>query len=164
MTASEDRAPHIIKVIAGATAFIGTLDIADAIIFYGLRGASPVRVLQSIAAAAVLGRPAYTGGVATALLGLAIHFCIACAVATCYLLASRKLPLFRRPFLYGTVYGVAVYCVMNYIVIPLSKTPAKTLIAPPVVLINGVAALIFCIGIPLALIARRYIAYSGVLA
>lgn len=45
---------------------------------------------------------------------------------------------------------------MNYLVLPLSKIGPHPL--PPLIpLINGVAALIFCIGIPIALIACRYV-------
>src|ERR1700729_3999843 len=81
---------------------------------------------------------------------------IAFSATTVFLLASHKLPLASHPFLYGALFGVALYVVMNYIVLPLSKIGLRP--TPPLIpLINGVAALIFCIGIPLALIARRYI-------
>jgi hypothetical protein len=149
------RRPNTLLIIALTTLIIGTLDIADAIIFYALRGVSPIRILQGIAFG-LLGRPAFSGGIPTALLGLALHFFIAATVATIYILASRKFPLSRHPFLYGTLYGIAVYIVMNYVVLPLSHIGLRPL--PPLVpLINGVAALIFCIGIPTALIAHRYI-------
>jgi hypothetical protein len=149
------RRPNTLLIIALTTLITGTLDIADAIIFYALRGVSPIRILQGIAFG-LLGRPAFSGGIPTALLGLALHFFIAATVATIYILASRKFPLSRHPFLYGTLYGIAVYIVMNYVVLPLSHIGLRPL--PPLVpLINGVAALIFCIGIPTALIAHRYI-------
>jgi hypothetical protein len=93
----------------------------------------------------------------SALLGLFFHFFIAFSATTVFLLASRKLPLTRHPFLYGALFGAALYIVMNYIVLPLSKIGLRP--TPPLVpLINGVAALVFCIGIPLAFIARRYVA------
>jgi uncharacterized membrane protein YagU involved in acid resistance len=160
MNVSQNHTHPILKVIAGATLIAGTLDISDALTFYGLRGVPPTRLLQSISAAALFGRPAYNGGMRTAVLGLLIHFCIATTVATVYILASRTLPLYRHPFLYGTIYGIVVYCIMNYIVIPLGRTPPKVLIQPLAPLVNGVAALIFCIGIPIAFIASRYVAYS----
>jgi hypothetical protein len=147
--------PLLWKVIAGATLLVGTLDISDAFIFYGLRGITPTRILQGIASG-VLGRSSFGMGHRSALLGLLFHFFIAFSATTVFLLASRKLPLARNPLLYGTLFGVALYCVMNYIVLPLSKIGWRP--APPLIpLINGVAALIFCIGIPLAFIARRYV-------
>ena len=151
---STDR-PALWKVIAGATLLVGTLDIFDAFIFYGLRRVTPTRILQGIASG-VLGRAAFGMGQRSALLGLFFHFFIAFSATTVFLLASHKLPVARHPFLYGTLFGVALYLVMNYIVLPLSQIGLRP--TPPLIpLINGVAALIFCIGIPLALIARRYI-------
>jgi hypothetical protein len=155
MTTNPDRRTNTPLVIALTALLIGTLDIADAIIFYAIRGVAPIRILQGIASG-LLGRPAMSGGLPTAILGLALHFFIAATVATIYILASRKLPLSRHPLLYGTLYGVAVYIVMNYVVLPLSHIGLRPL--PPLIpLINGIAALIFCIGIPTALIARRYL-------
>jgi hypothetical protein len=154
MKMSADR-PPLWKVIAGATLLVGTLDISDAFIFYSLRGVTPTRILQGIASG-VLGRAAFGMGNRSALLGLFFHFFIAFSATTVFLLASRKLPLARYPFLYGTLFGVALYIVMNYMVLPLSKIGLRP--TPPLVpLINGVAALVFCIGIPLAFIARRYV-------
>jgi hypothetical protein len=147
--------PSLVKVIAGAGLLAGTLDIADAILFYGLRGVSAERILQGIAFG-LIGRAAFSLGARSALLGLLLHFFIATTVAAIYLLASRRLPLSRHPWLYGTLYGIAVYLVMNYIVLPLSHVGLRPL-PPPVPLINGVAALILCVGIPVALIARRYL-------
>ena len=147
--------PPLWKVIAGATLLVGTLDISDAFIFYGLRGVAPTRILQGIASG-VLGRAAFGMGHRSALLGLFFHFFIAFCATSFFLFAARKLPLARHPWLYGTLFGVALYLVMNYIVLPLSKIGLRP--APPLVpLINGVAALVLCIGIPLAFIARRYV-------
>jgi hypothetical protein len=151
---STDR-PALWKVIAGATLLVCTLDIFDAFIFYGLRRVTPTRILQGIASG-VLGRAAFGMGQRSALLGLFFHFFIAFSATTVFLLASHKLPVARHPFLYGTLFGVALYLVMNYIVLPLSQIGLRP--TPPLIpLINGVAALVVCIGIPLALIARRYI-------
>ena len=147
--------PPLWKVIAGATLLVGTLDISDAFIFYGLRGTSPIKILQGIASG-VLGRAAFGMGARSALLGLFFHYFIAFSATTVFLLAARKLPLAQHPWLYGTLFGVALYIVMNYIVLPLSKIGLRP--TPPLIpLINGVAVLVFCIGIPLAFIARRFV-------
>jgi hypothetical protein len=155
MTISAER-PALWKVILGATLLVGTLDISDALIFFGVQGVSPIRIPQGIASG-VFGRASFGMGYRSALLGLIIHFFIAFCATTVYLLTSRKLPLARHPLLYGTLYGVALYCVMNYIVLPLSNIGPRPLFPPLIPFINGVAALIVCIGIPLAFIARRYI-------
>ncbi|MCU1247315.1 MAG: hypothetical protein JWQ49_344 [Edaphobacter sp.] len=148
--------PPLWKVIAGATLLVGTLDISDAFIFYGLRGVSPFRILQGIATG-IYGHAALGMGHRSAMVGLVCHFFIACCATTVFLLAARKFPLAGHPWLYGPLFGVALYCVMNYIVLPLTRVPPRPPFPPLVPFVNGVAALVCCIGIPLAFIARRYV-------
>ena len=158
MPTHADRRANILLVIAGTGLLIGTLDIADAIIFYARRGIPPIRILQGIGAG-LIGRVAFAQGRRSALLGLLLHFFIAFTVAAIYILASRKLPLSRHPFLYGTLYGIAVYCVMNYIVLPLSNVAPRPFFPTLIPFINGIAALIVCIGIPTAIIAHHYVPF-----
>ncbi len=54
----------------------GTLDLTSAFIVTALRGGSHVRMLQSIASG-LLGADSFTGGAATAALGVLVHFTIA---------------------------------------------------------------------------------------
>ena len=54
----------------------GVLDITSAIIISIVSGSSPMRMLQGIAGA-LLGPVTFEKGVATAALGLAMHFCVA---------------------------------------------------------------------------------------
>jgi hypothetical protein len=154
MTTAAATRPTFVKVILGAGLLVGTLDILDAIIFYGLRGVSATRILQGIAFG-LIGRTSYSQGMRSAALGLLLHLFIATTWAAIYLLASRRLPLSRHPWIYGTLYGILVYIVMNYVVLPLSHIGLRPL--PPLIpLINGVGALIVCIGVPLAFIARHF--------
>ncbi|HEY1749620.1 MAG TPA: hypothetical protein VGG29_00020 [Caulobacteraceae bacterium] len=86
----------------------------------GLLGASPVRVFQGIAAGA-LGRAALRGGLGSAGLGVCFHTLISVVAAGLYALAATRWTLLlRRPALMGILYGVPVYLVMNFVVIPLS--------------------------------------------
>lgn len=159
MTTAVATRPSLVKVIAGAGLLVGTLDILDVIIFYGLRGVSATRILQGIAFG-LIGRTSYSLGMRSAALGLLLHFCIATTWAAIYLFASSWLPLSRHPWIYGTLYGILIYIVMNYVVLPLSHIGLRPL--PPLIpLINGVGALIVCIGLPLAFIARRYASYRA---
>jgi hypothetical protein len=132
----------------------GALDISAAFAIYGPRGASPVRILQSVASGA-LGPAAFEGGVATAVLGGVLHFFIAFVAAAVYYGLSQKSSfLARRPFMSGTLYGVAVYIVMNHIVVPLSAIGTRPIVVRMALLLVGVH--IFCVGIPIALAVRRY--------
>ena len=135
-------------------AFAGVLDILAAFTVYALRGVPPVRILQSIASG-LLGSAAFEGGAATATLGLALHFVIATGAAATYTLASRKLNvLVRRPWAAGAAFGVAVYLFMNFVVLPLSAV-ARRPFSPEMAAIMIVVHM-FCVGIPIALVVRRY--------
>ena len=46
------------RAILWGTLAVGTLDALDAIVFFGLRGVTPLRIFQSIASG-LLGRAAY---------------------------------------------------------------------------------------------------------
>jgi hypothetical protein len=109
------------RALLAGTLAVGVLDITDALVFFGLRGVSPTRLLQGIASGLIGRTAALEGGLWTAALGLALHFFIAFMVVLVYLVASRRLPgLSRRPFLFGPLYGLGVYGVMTYVVLPLS--------------------------------------------
>jgi hypothetical protein len=54
----------------------------------------------------------------------------------------------------GILYGLAVYVVMNYVVIPLSAIGPRTAGIPLAVHINGVLIHAFGVGLPSALAAR----------
>ena len=140
-------------ILAGIAA-VAVLDILEPIVFYGLRGVPPIRILQSVASG-LLGREAYAGGVASALLGAALHLFVASVVVIVYWQASRRLrALTERPLLYGVLYGLAVYAVMNFVVIPLSAIGGGVRLPPPPALWNGIFAHVVCVGPPAAFAAR----------
>jgi hypothetical protein len=138
--------------MAGLTC--GVMDITAALVVYGSMGIRPLRLLQGIAGG-VLGPRTFTGGVATALLGLFLHFVIAFGAATVFYMASRQLPfLVQQAVLCGALYGIAVYFFMNRIVVPLSAASRMPFSLKMMVI--GVIIHIFCIGLPIALNVRRY--------
>jgi hypothetical protein len=123
MTASSlptrHRAP-VVYVLAGGL-IAGTLDIVYACTFWGVKAAVPAeRIFQSVAAG-LLGKASFEGGAATAALGLGLHYFIATTMSVVYYLVARRWPLlWQRPVLCGIGYGLILYGVMNYIVVPLS--------------------------------------------
>lgn len=138
----------------------GTLDIASALIYYPLTTpATPVRILQGIASG-VLGSQAFSGGLATAALGLALHYLIALIWAAIFFAACLAIPaLTTAPVGVGVGYGVVVWIVMNLIVVPLSRVgrPLPTL---------GQAAiaalfLVLFIGLPNAFVTGGYFRGTG---
>ena len=145
------------RAILYGTLVVGTLDILDAFIFFGLRsGTTPTRILQSIASG-WLGRESYNGGVATAALGAVTHYFIAFGIVAVYFIVSRRIRLLtRHPIPCGVVYGLLVYLFMNRVVIPLSAIGAAAWPAWPV-LANGLLIHVFGIGIPSAIFAARVV-------
>lgn len=131
---------------------IGILDGAFAVVRALMRGGSPGRMFQGIAAG-LLGRSAFEGGSATILLGVAIHFLIATTVMVTYYLASRRVALLNQhPIVLGSLYGIGVFAVMNFIVIPLSalSMPARGFAT----MIPGILIHVVGVGIPAALLSR----------
>ncbi len=147
--------PRAYRAILWGGLIAGTLDILAAFVSSGLRGVSPTRVLQAIASG-LLGAEAFKGGFATAALGLVLHFFIATTATAVYYAASRKIKaLVDQPIVCGLAYGIPVYVMMNLIVLPLSAVTFKTSHAFAHV-VTAVLILMFCVGLPIALVVRRY--------
>ena len=58
----------------------------------------------------------------------------------------------QRPWIYGPLYGLLVYAVMNFVVIPLSAVAARS--PSTSVLVNGLLIHALGVGLPAALSAR----------
>jgi uncharacterized membrane protein len=118
-------------IVVGGLAF-GTLDLLFASTFWGvLRDAAPARILQSIAAG-VQGKAAFEGGAGSALLGAVCHYFIATMMVLAYYLASGRMRgLIEHPVRYGLLYGLVLYGVMTYVVVPLSNAPQPTKVYLP---------------------------------
>ena len=145
--------------IAWATLVAGVLDISSAFILGYPKGVGPIRVLQGVAAGLLGREAAINGGLATAGLGLAIHFFIALVVATVFYAASRKLLfLTRHPVIWGLLYGVVVYGVMYWIVMPLAYPVVRPSLARD---LTAICVHMSLIGLPIALIVRRYSTQSS---
>lgn len=156
VSANKDAAPLRRALLVGGLT-VGALDLLDALIFFGLRGARLIRIPQSIAAG-LIGRAAFDGGVATAVLGVVLHFTIAYTIVAVYFVMSRLAPvLTRRPFVCGAVYGLVVWAAMNLFVVPFSANGAHAIpwpIAVNAVVVNAWLIHILGVGIPSALAAR----------
>ena len=147
------RTSHIFRAILYATLVVGVLDAADGVVFRGLLGQNPIQVLQYIASS-LLGARALSGGLASAGLGLVVHFAIALVVAAIYILASRRISLLRSQWvLLGLLYGAAVWAVMNLVVLPLTAVAATPMTTPA--LVNGVFGHALFVGLPSAFFASK---------
>ena len=138
----------------------GTLDILAAIFIYAiiLQKTTAIKILQSIASG-VFKQDAYNQS-QMAWYGLGFHFIIALIFSWFYFTVYPYLPFLKKSaLLSGFLYGIFVWIIMNLIVIPIvfPVLPAKHLDFP---LILSILILIFCIGFPIAFIARKFYSYT----
>ena len=143
-----------LKVVLAGGLVAGTFDIAYACVFWAVKAGVPVqRIFQSVAAG-LLGKASFEGGAATAALGLGLHYFIACSMAVAYYLVARRVPPLREsPVPYGAAYGLLLYGIMNYIVVPLSAAGGGGAKDPLWVGLSIVVHM-FLIGVPIALFVR----------
>jgi uncharacterized membrane protein YagU involved in acid resistance len=95
----------------------GTLDIGAACL---INNAPPAGILRAIAGG-LLGKSASTGGLPIAGLGLVLQWAMSILIAAIFVIAGRWMPILRRRWIEaGLAYGVVVFFVMNYVVLPLS--------------------------------------------
>jgi len=128
----------------------GTGDLVFALSYYGMK----LKVFQTVAAGLIGKEAALGGGVATFVLGVALHYGIALIWAAIFCFAGLRLPaLLRNATFTGLAYGVIVYFGMNDVVLPLSAL--HTPFWPPKVDNVALAAHCLVFGLPIALAARR---------
>jgi len=148
--------PRALAAILWGGVIAGAFDLTYATVFYSFRGVKPIRVSQSIASG-LLGPKAYEGGVATAILGVVLHFVIAIGAATVFYLLSRKLTfLTQKPILWGPLYGAAIYFFMHFVVLPLAANPRFRTTTISIATISDFAVHVILIGPSIALAARRF--------
>ncbi|HET7620666.1 MAG TPA: hypothetical protein VFK39_02075 [Gemmatimonadaceae bacterium] len=151
----------IVTRVLAAAALVGMLDMLYPIYLYTkvIAHVPAIRIPQSVASG-LLGPAAYQGGMATAALGLLLHFTIALGWTILYLMLYEKWGPLRR--LAGTnvglvkaglIYGLVVWFGMNIVIVPLSRAnPA------PLFSLNSLLQLIWHpigIGLPIALLVRE---------
>lgn len=142
------------RALLFGTLAVGTIDICWAFFWTAVGGHGPVYLLQSIAGG-WLGAATYDGGITTAFLGMFTHYFIAGSVMTTYFLVSRRFPeLARRPWMYGPLYGILVYFVMNQLVLPLSAWHTSG-VHFNLAFAKGIFIHMFGIGLVAALVTRR---------
>lgn len=151
----ENSAARAVVAVVRIGLIAGTLDIGENIAFNAFRHITPVQIFQYIASG-LTGRWAFGAGTASVALGVGIHYAIALTWTVIYFVASRRMTvLVRRPVLCGLVYGGVVYLVMNLVVLPLTRVPHARAAMTMASRVSGVLALLFCIGVTVAVLTAR---------
>jgi hypothetical protein len=140
---------NALLAIAVGGGIAGTLDLLQACILFGWD-------IPLVIAGGLLGREAFHGGVGTYVLGVALHFFIACSAAAVYYAASRRLTFMKdHPLVCGLFFGAAVEEVMKLIVLPLSALHSR---GPYKLheLILGLLVHMVVVGLPISFSVRRF--------
>ena len=143
------------KVILLTSILAGTLDAIAAIIHYTINGGKVAsRIFQYIASGAV-GGEAFTGGIGMVILGIILHYSIAFGFTLFFFLIYPRVKFFsKNKILTAAIYGIFVWLVMNFIVIPMSSiNPAPFNLRQSII---GALILIVAIGLPLSFIIGKY--------
>jgi hypothetical protein len=153
------RHPARFAILVGG-GIAGALDISYAIAWACYRGKDAQYLLQ-VVASGWLGEASFQGGWPTALLGLASHFGMAFVYAAFFFFVAKRWTwLARHPLLSGPLYGLAVFLLMNLVVLPLSAFPYPvkfTGLGP----FTNLLSHLFFFGLPIALATRRALAERG---
>jgi len=143
-----------LQAILWAGSACAILDGLAASIQLGLIGIKPVRVWQGVASG-LLGERAFREGWLSGSLGLLLHCVIAFTAATVFVGVSRQIPFLAQDYwISGPLYGVAVFLVMNLIVVPLSARPKRP-VSSQAILVQFSIHILF-VGLPIALAANRF--------
>lgn len=147
--------PNVYLAILWGGLAAGVLDISAAFINSGIRGRSPMWVLQSVASG-LLGPESYKGGFRSAASGALVHFLIALVVCVVYVTTGQKMKvLIEHPIICGILYGIAVYFFMYLIVLPI--TFHRSFMTPLSAVITGIMIHMICVGLPISLISSWYL-------
>lgn len=129
----------------------GTLDAVAATAFFYSQGVPPWRVWQNVASG-LLGEQSLRGGGKTVMLGLLLHYAIALVVSSVFCLFVWNVQaLLFFPVVTGASYGILVFLVMNFIVLPRSAMPKRRMTRGAIV--AQVAFHVFLIGLPISISA-----------
>jgi hypothetical protein len=130
---------------------VALLDGIAATIDFQFRGVSFTRLWQGVASGA-LGPKSFQLGSTSALLGLFFHILIATTAALVFNIAANFAPaLIAHYIASGVIYGVAVFLVMNLVVIPLlAMAPRPFSLA---ITVRQILVHIFCVGLPISIAA-----------
>ncbi len=130
----------------------GALDIVAAIL---TNLDVPARAVLQAVASGLLGESAWAGGWPTAWLGLGLHFAIMLVIVVIFVAAAAVIRALRRFWiLAGAAYGVAVWLVMDRVVVPLSASPIPGAVDLESALI-AIGVHIVAVGLPIAWLTRR---------
>jgi uncharacterized membrane protein YagU involved in acid resistance len=143
---------QVLSAIVLGGVIAATIDIGAASL---ITGRSPAFIMQAIAGG-LLGKASFGGGIATMILGAVLQELMGILIAAIYVVFSKTVPgLLRRWIPSGLIYGIIIFFVMNYVVLPLSALKSAPHFTPLKFVENMAAMLLF--GLIVAFFGRRLV-------
>jgi len=146
----------ISRAIVIATVIAGTLDILSAFTYAIMANGTPLGVLSGIGGA-IVDREAFADPYILPAIGLALHFGIMLVMAAVYLFAASRISLLNRmPLLSAIGYGLLLWGVMYWVVLP-QRWPTMFPVDPrldPKGFAEDLFSHIVLVGIPIAFVAK----------
>jgi hypothetical protein len=143
-----------LRAIVWGGAWCAVLDGLAASVQFGLKRIKPLRVWQGVASG-LLGERAFREGWVSGGFGLLLHALIAFSVAAVFVVACLQFPFLARAYwISGPLYGVIVFLVMNFAVVPLSLRPERPA-SSEVIFVQMIIHVLF-VGLPIAMAANRF--------
>ena len=137
----------------------GILDITGACINAYIQSegkTTPIKVLKYVASGA-FDPKTFSNPTLLAVCGLLVHFFIAISFTFLFFFLAKQFPaLVKYPIPIGILYGIFVWAAMRYVILfYLSRHKHRPFELKEQSILAGI--LVLCIGIPVALFARRYV-------
>jgi hypothetical protein len=143
----------IVKYILLTWLLCGTLDALSAIV---LNPQVPAAAIFKYIASGFFGKAAAVGGTDMVVYGVLFHYFIALVFTTLLFLSYPTfIKIFRNKILLAFVWGILIFVIMNFVVVPyLSHIVQRPMKLAGV--LKNLAALIVAFGFPIAFIAGKY--------
>lgn len=144
---------NLLGAILAGGFMAATFDFLAAMLIYGGTASGVAKAV----ARGWYGDGAKAGGTTIEVVGMASHWGILLIAAAVFVLTSLKFPVLRRmAWITGPLFGVCIYVVMHFVIVPLS---AVHKISNPhgLQFVEEFAGHMFVIGLPIALWARALV-------
>ncbi len=152
----DQKMTYLFKAILITGLIVGVLDAMAASVYsYVLFGSTPDKVFRYVASG-FFGKEALSGGMSIAAWGLFFHFTVAMGWTALFYFLYPKISFFSSSkYISGIGYGIFIWLMMNFVVIPLSNVPPSTFhFTIRTAIMIGIH--MFIIGVTISYLANRY--------
>jgi hypothetical protein len=143
----------VIPAILAGGLTAATCDFIAAMLIYHLPA---VTVGKAVARGWFGQEKAMSGGLDVAAIGVVSHYAILLVAAALFVTASLRFPILRhRAVIVGVLFGLCIYVVMHFVVLPLSNAgPGQP---KGIQLVEELMGHMLVIGLPIALWTRKFL-------